>query len=132
MEQSPAKPTITFDFRSITTTIRRSSKDYFMGMLLQPWIWAMGYILLSGIFIIITITQNTEAVLSQSNVLPGSLTVLHVWIISMMTILINYTYAYVTRFKTPRLNPIMFLISLNVLLVLLLSLTPYFTSFLFD
>jgi hypothetical protein len=107
----------------------RRAKDYFMGMLLQPWIWALGYVFITGGFILLLLLRNPGLLTLQSTDLPNELTLIHVWLISLVAILFNYSFSFYTRYKTPRLTPILFLISLNVLLVLFISLAPFFMSY---
>lgn len=100
------------------------AKEYFVTTLLQPWIWVFGYVIVTGVFIGFVFYRDPELVLSGSARLPEGFNFFLVWFYSLVVIVFNYTFSFIFRYKTPKLSLIFFLLSLNVLLILLIAIFP--------
>jgi hypothetical protein len=108
-------------------------RAYLFGIFSMPWIWVWSYVFLaSGYVIFLYLNQSNSAIQTtlQNQSVNQNIPVYLFWEFTLFSCFINYTLAYLTRRSYPRLESLLFLISLLLLMILVILLWPYF-SFLF-
>jgi hypothetical protein len=107
-------------------------RKFLLGFLTMPWIWVWAYVFLSLVFLLI-INYNQDNPTLQNITLQQSgarISIFNYWQFAFASCLANYTAAFLTRKTYPRLELLLFLISLLILGIFVFLLWPYF-GFLF-
>jgi hypothetical protein len=111
-----------------TDILKDGWKDYLVGFLLMPWIWVWGTTILSGLtllFLYWKSLREPSIIYSISQIPPGRFTIYQLWQIIAIFNLANYTITFYSRRKSPRLESLLFLLSLFGMLVFLIGAWRY-------
>jgi hypothetical protein len=115
-----------FDNQKLT----EATGEYFIGFLLMPWIWAWGLLILEGVLISYYNFQP-KAVTNEFNLLQifrSKVDLNSIFLAVFLFLLGNYSIAFITRKQVPKLNSLLFCLSLFSLCILFTFIWPHFLT----
>lgn len=110
--------------------LQQNLGQYFIGMLLMPWIWAFGLLILE--FVLISYYNfQPKNVLSEFNLLQifkSQVDLNQIFGFVGLFVLGNYSISFATRKNYPRMSLLLFYLSLFSLCILFTFVWPYFLT----
>lgn len=103
-------------------------RNYFVGILLMPWIWNFGFFGIQTLFIQFYLSRpdldriNTALIATFNK----EVVVLDIWKLVLFILIGNYSIAFFVRQKQPRLSIILFLTTLLILFYFASLTFPFF------
>ncbi|MEI6728796.1 MAG: hypothetical protein WCK98_04090 [bacterium] len=103
-------------------------KNYFIGILLMPWIWNFGFFGIQTLFVQFYLSRpnleriNTSLIASFNK----QIIIWDVWKLVLFLLIGNYTISFFARQKQPKLSIILFLTTLLILFYLASLTIPFF------
>ena len=100
-------------------------KNYFTGMWLVPWIWLWGPLLILFLTYIFGFYRGVFIGTESFRLSSDLINLLVVWITVLTFLIGNYSITYLTKYSYPRLQPVLFLISVLISLILCALYYPF-------
>ena len=122
------KQPVNFNVKWVVKKLFKGLKNYLIGFLLMPWIWNFGLFIVQTFFLQFYLTRqdldriNTVLI----NVFNRQIILIDFWKLCLLILLGNYTIAFFSRHKKPKLSTILFLTTLLILLYLATFSIPFF------
>ena len=111
-------------------TILNGIKNYFIGILLMPWIWNFGFFGIQTLFVQFYLTRPDIERINTSLIATFNKQIIiwDVWKLILFLLVGNYTISFFVRQKQPKLSIILFLTTLLILFYMASLTIPFFTE----